>query len=86
MNSLLKHMVDITGHRDHAMLDISVIAAVQELAGAAQVRVLTLVAVGGQHFLRPRAAVGAGAPAHVEEAADAATPGEPVAALPELQQ
>lgn len=36
MDSLLKHMVDMTGHRDHTMLDISVISAVQELAAASQ--------------------------------------------------
>ena len=32
-------MVDMTGHRDHTMLDISVVSAVQELSGASQTRV-----------------------------------------------
>jgi diguanylate cyclase (GGDEF)-like protein len=82
MNSLLKHMVDITGHRDHAMLDVSVIAAVQELSGAAQVRVMSIVATGGRWFLRPRAAVRAGEPPRLEEPADA---GEPLDALPALE-
>ena len=48
MDSLLKHMVDMTGHRDHTMLDISVISAVQELASATQSRVLSLVNVRGE--------------------------------------
>ena len=60
MDSLLKHMVDMTGHRDHTMLDVSVISAVQELAGARQTRVLTLTSVRGQIFVRPRAQITAG--------------------------
>jgi diguanylate cyclase (GGDEF)-like protein len=83
MNSLLKHMIDITGHRDHAMLDVSVIAAVQELSGAAQVRVLSIVAAGGRCFLRARASVRCGQPPRLEEPADA---GEPLDALPALEQ
>jgi diguanylate cyclase (GGDEF)-like protein len=76
-------MVDITGHRDHAMLDVSVIAAVQELSGAAQVRVLSIVDTGGRRFLRARAAVRAGERPRLEEPADA---GEPLDALPDLEQ
>jgi hypothetical protein len=45
MDSLLKHMVDMTGHRDHTMLDVSVISAVQELAGVARTRILGIAAV-----------------------------------------
>jgi len=38
METLLKHMVAMTCHRDQAMLDISIITALHELVGASQVR------------------------------------------------
>lgn len=82
MDSLLKHVVDMTGHRDHAMLDISVVSAVQELAGAAQVRALSIASISGQQFLRARASARAGGEARIDE--DGALPGEPLAAFPAL--
>jgi len=81
MDSLLKHMVDMTGHRDHTMLDISVISAVQELANAKQTRVLTLTNVKGQTFVRSRAVICAGKPARMEEQQD---PGDPLTTFPTL--
>lgn len=86
MESLLKHMVDMTGHRDHAMLDISVISAVQELARAAQTRVLSIVTIGGQRFLRSRASIGSGRCARADEPLDAAPLGDPMEHFPELAQ
>lgn len=84
MDSLLKHMVDMTGHRDHTMLDISVISAVLELAGASRARVLTLASVRGQLFVRPRARISAGQPAEMVDSADLNQPGEPIACYPAL--
>ncbi|WP_020653827.1 GGDEF domain-containing protein [Massilia niastensis] len=86
MDSLLRHMVDMTGHRDHTMLDISVVSAVQELSGAAQTRVLTLATVCGQTFVRSRACIRAGGVACPEEPADGTSPGEPISAFPALAQ
>ena len=83
MDSLLKHMVDMTGHRDHTMLDISVISAVQELAHASQTRVLTLATVRGQIFVRPRAIITAGEPARMVDS-DPSSPGDPIALFPAL--
>jgi diguanylate cyclase (GGDEF)-like protein len=82
MNSLLQHMVDMTGHRDHAMLDLSTIAAVQELSGAARTRVLALGASGAVRQVRARASVHAGAPPRLEDYE--ATPGESLQGFPEL--
>ena len=84
MDSLLKHMVDMTGHRDHTMLDISVISAVQELASASQTRVLALTTVRGQVFVRSRAIIVAGSVARMEDNPDPASPGEPLADYPAL--
>lgn len=84
MDSLLKHMVDMTGHRDHTMLDISVISAVQELAGALQTRVLAIVALRGTTFVRSRAIIRAGEPARMDDHPDANAAGDPMTAYPEL--
>jgi len=74
----------MTGHRDHAMLDISVISAVQELAGAAQTRILTITTVSGQQYLRARASIAKGGSARLEDVHDGVL-GEAVATLPELK-
>ena len=84
MDSLLKHMVDMTGHRDHAMLDISVVAAVQELAAAAQTRVLSIATIGARQYVRVRATISSGAPARIEDLHDMGTPGLQMEDFPEL--
>src|SRR5471030_2280773 len=86
MDSLLKHMVDMTGHRDHTMLDISVISAVQELAHAHQTRVLTLATVRGKIFVRSRACIATGQPARMEDNPDPGSPGETIANFPALAE
>jgi diguanylate cyclase (GGDEF)-like protein len=83
MDSLLKHMVDMTGHRDHAMLDISVISAVQELAGAAQARILSIATMAGQQVLRTRASIRKGSAARVEDMHEGGA-GEALAGYPAL--
>lgn len=83
MDSLLKHMVDMTGHRDHTRLDLSVVAAVQELAQAVRTRVLTIATVRNQRFIRPRAFVDRDTPARIEENTDGL--GEPLANYPALE-
>jgi diguanylate cyclase (GGDEF)-like protein len=84
MDSLLKHMVDMTGHRDHAMLDISVVAAVQELAAATQTRVLSISTIGTRQYVHVRAGIRTGGAARVEDLQDNSTPGELLDAYPEL--
>ena len=83
MDSLLKHMVDMTGHRDHTMLDISVISAVQELAGASRTRVLSIFTVRGKKFVRSRAVICDAEPARMEDQADANL-GDPIEQYAEL--
>lgn len=55
MEPLLKHLVDLTCHRDHTLLDISVISALRELIGAHQARVLDVFKSQDVLHLRPRA-------------------------------
>jgi diguanylate cyclase (GGDEF)-like protein len=86
MDSLLKHMVHMTGHRDHAMLDLSTITAVQELAGAAQTRILSLGKSGsGQTWVRARASIRGDHPARVEDQLEAGR-GEPLEQFPGLAE
>jgi len=85
MDSLLQHMVAMTGHRDHTMLDISVVSAVQELSGAAYTRVLNIATVGAHKFVRSRACINAGGVACPEEPQDSG-PGEPIADYPDLER
>ena len=54
MEALLKHLVDITCQRDHALLDSSVVSALHELVGAQQVRVHELYRFRNELFIRPR--------------------------------
>ena len=77
-------MVDMTGHRDHTMLDISVISAVQELAGASRTRVLTVMSLRGKRYVRSRAIIAAGEPARMQDYPDCNTPGDEIDAYPEL--
>lgn len=60
MDSIIKHMVEISGHRDHDLLNISVISALCELTQAECARVLDVVALGGQLHLKPQIAIAGG--------------------------
>jgi diguanylate cyclase (GGDEF)-like protein len=57
MESIIKHLVEITGHRDHDLLNISVISALCELTQAEHARVLDVVAIGGQLHLRAQISI-----------------------------
>ena len=83
MDSLLKHRVDMTAHRDHTRLDLSVVAAVQELADALQTRVLTIATVREQRFVRPRASIDQSAQPRLEEVTEGL--GEPISEYPALE-
>jgi len=82
--NLLQHVVKITGHRDHAMLDASIISALQELVGAARMRTLEIYRQDDELYMRQRAWLEDG---HIElkdEQELLETEGEPVADYPEL--
>lgn len=60
IETLLKHMVAMTSHRDQALLDISVIAAMQELIGVTQARVWEIFRQHDSLYFRPRVWISAG--------------------------
>ncbi len=67
MEALLKHLVDITCQRDHALLDSSVVTALHELVGATQVRVHELFRFRDELFVRPRVWIADGKVVTAEE-------------------
>lgn len=84
MEALLKHLVDITCQRDHALLDSSVVSALHELVGARQVRVHEIYRVRDCHFIRPRAWIEDGKVVSSEEALAADGTGQSLATIPDL--
>jgi diguanylate cyclase (GGDEF)-like protein len=84
MEALLKHLIDITCQRDHALLNSSVVSALQALTGAEQVRVHELFRYRHQLFVQPRAWLENGAVVLAEELAQMEKPGEPISHFPKL--
>jgi diguanylate cyclase (GGDEF)-like protein len=84
MDTLLKHLVEITGHRDHNLLDISVISALYELVGATQVQVIEIFRVRDEMYVKPRVWIKDGKVASVEEDQESDQSGEPIAQYPGL--
>ena len=67
IETVLKHMVAMTCHRDQALLDVSIIAALQELAGVTQARALEIFRLQDELYFRPRVWLAAGAVQTVDE-------------------
>jgi len=84
MEALLKHLIDITGQRDHALLDSSVVAALLALTGAAEVKVHELFRYRHQLLVRPKAWTQDGGVVLAEESVNAELPGEPISNFPSL--
>lgn len=84
MDTLLKHLVEITGHRDHNLLDISVISALHELVGAAQVQVIEIFRVRDEMHLKPRVWIKNGKVSSIEEYQESEQSGESIANYPAL--
>jgi diguanylate cyclase (GGDEF)-like protein len=84
MEALLKHLVDITCQRDHALLDSSIVSALHELVGARQVRVHELFHFRDELFIRPRVWIKDGKVTSIVETLSAESAGEPLSRYPAL--
>lgn len=84
MEALLKHLIDITCQRDHALLDSSVVSALHELVGAEQVRVHELFRFREVLFVRPRVWIKDGQVISAEDSLSTDTAGEPLSNYPGL--
>lgn len=84
MVPLLKHLVEITRHRDHATLNGAVIAALYELAQAEQVRALDILRIHHELVMKPLASITSGKITTTEDCPDAEPPEEKIAVWPAL--
>ena len=84
MESIIKHLMEITGHRDHDLLNISVISALSELTHAARARVLDLLTVGDQVFIKPQITMVAGKLEAIDEQKETVAHEIPLTLFPEL--
>lgn len=85
MESLLGHLVEITGHRDHDLLNISTMSALLNMIGVGQARVLELFQSHGDLLVRPRVWIEDGKVRLLdEENAAAEPPCEPIVRFPAL--
>jgi diguanylate cyclase (GGDEF)-like protein len=84
MDNLLKHLVEITGHRDHNLLDISVLSALKDLVGARQARVLEIFRVREELFVRPRVWLANGKVESMEEHLETDHTGDAISNFPGL--
>lgn len=55
MKPILQNLVEMTGHRDHLRLEVSVLSTLAGLSSVVEVRALEIFQAGGQYHLRPRA-------------------------------
>lgn len=78
--------MEITGHRDHDLLNISVISALAELTQATRARVLDVLHVGDKVFLKPQITIIGGKLAASEDAGGALVPEVPIDQFPALVQ
>jgi diguanylate cyclase (GGDEF)-like protein len=82
--ALLKHLVEITCHRDHALLDTSVLSALHELIGASHARVLEIFRFGEEMLVRPRVSIEGGKITSVDEILAPEHPGVAITNFPVL--
>jgi diguanylate cyclase (GGDEF)-like protein len=86
MEALLKHLIDITCQRDHALLDSSVVSALHELVGASQVRVHELFRFRDDLYVRPRTWLENGKVVSADDVQMADAAGEPLSGHPDLRE
>lgn len=86
MESIIKHLMEITGHRDHDLLNISVISALSELTSAGRARVLDVLHVGEKIYVKPQITIVKGKLAPSEEMSGIVSPEVPVDQFPALAE
>ncbi|CAN5499542.1 GGDEF domain-containing protein [soil metagenome] len=84
MTTILQHMVEMTAHRDHLLLDTSVITALHDLVGATEVRAMEIFRVRDELFIRPLVSIKGGVVTSIAEIDSPDLGGEPLASYPNL--
>jgi len=85
MDNILSRLVEITGHRDHTSLDVSVLSALEDLVGAVEIRTCEIFRFREDLFVRQRVLIKSGKLVMVEELPDAEHGGEPIENFPVLR-
>ena len=85
MKPILQNLVEMTGHRDHLRLEVSVLSTLQRLPNVVQVRALELFMLQGIRHVRPRTWMHNGV-CQSNETEPASDPlCQPLSRLPELE-
>ena len=82
---LLRHLVALTRHRDHQLLDLAVVTGLHDMTGSTQVRLFDIIKHRDRTLLQPRIWVEQGRIV-TREGDTAPTTGEPIEHYPELQE
>lgn len=86
MDSVIKHLVEITGHRDHDLLNISVITALKELLQAESARVFEVVSVADTIYLNSTISVNQDKLSVADDHVHSHDQGQPLSQFPALQE
>lgn len=85
MKPILQNLVEMTGHRDHLRLEVSVLSTLQKLSSIIEVRALELFTEGGVPHVRPRTWVDNGQLVSTDSDAAADPRREPLDQYPALR-
>ena len=85
MKPILQNLVEMTGHRDHLRLEVSVLSTLQKLSSITEVRALELFTDSGVPYVRPRTWVDNGQLVSTDSEAAADPRREPLENYPALR-
>lgn len=80
---LLKHLTEMTCHRDHALLDLSIVTSFHQLLGTTEARVLKLSRIQDVFYVRPSVSIRHGEAVNLHDG-DSGSVGEPLRRYPAL--
>lgn len=86
MKPILQNLVEMTGHRDHLRLEVSVLSTLQKLSATTEVRALEVFADDGATHVRPRTWVQDGDLVSTDSEAASDPQREPLHNYPALRQ
>ncbi len=81
---ILQNLVEMTGHRDHLRLEVSVLSTLQKLTSVVDIRALELFTRDGRPFMRPRTWLENGQLVSTDSEASQDPRREPLECYPEL--
>lgn len=86
MKPILQNLVEMTGHRDHLRLEVSVLSTLQSMSAVVQVRSLEIFTLNGECYVRPSTCLRDGQWVSNEAEAAHDPLRQPLADLPALQE